>query len=223
MTNERDKRKTPQTPSAVPTAVVERLSLYLRELLHLVRSGKETTSSNELGGRLGFSDAQVRKDLAHFGQFGHPGIGYRCEALIAAIRAILGTDRRWPVLLVGVGNLGRALLGYKGFVPQGFELVAAVDITADKVGTRVEHIPVEHFDLLEKIIDREGIRLGILAVPAAAAQVVADRLAAAGIEGIVNFAPVTLSLPENVSLLGVDLAMQLEQVSFSVANRQRSG
>ena len=107
-------------PDSIPGAVVSRLSLYLRELQHLLGDGNETISSSQLGKRLGFTDAQVRKDLAHFGHFGHPGIGYRCEELVQEIRRILGTDRQWRVALVGVGNLGRALLGYRGFEKQGF-------------------------------------------------------------------------------------------------------
>src|SRR3990170_5524637 len=114
-------------PDDVPKAVINRLSLYLRELQHLLRNGKATISSNQLGRLLGFNDAQVRKDLACFGHFGHPGIGYRCEELAAAIRRILGTDRVWTVALFGVGNLGRALLGYKGFAAKGFQIVAALD------------------------------------------------------------------------------------------------
>ena len=214
------KRKPSDDPLAVPAAVIGRLSLYLRELSHFVRAGNLTTNSDELSTRLGLSAAQVRKDLAYFGQFGRPGIGYRCEELIGAIRSILGTDRRWPVLLAGVGNLGRALLGYRGFAPQGFEIVAAVDVISEKVGTEVEGVRVEHLDGLAEIVRREGIAVAILAVPAGSAQAVADRLVAAGVRGIVNFAPVTLSLPEETSLLGVDLAIQLEQVAFSVANRQ---
>ena len=126
----------PEVP--VPKAVVSRLSLYLRELQHLVRDGHETTSSSQLGTLLGFSDAQVRKDLAYFGHFGHPGIGYRAAELITAIRRILGTDRDWPVVIVGTGNLGRALLGYKGFHNQGFRIVAAFDVDAGKIGTSID-------------------------------------------------------------------------------------
>src|ERR1700677_3933813 len=111
-----------------PKGVVSRLTLYLREFQRLARGGCETTSSGQLGGFLGFSDAQVRKDLAHFGHFGHPGVGYRCDDLIAAIRRILGTDRDWPVAVVGAGNLGHALLGYRGFSHQGFRIVAAFDL-----------------------------------------------------------------------------------------------
>jgi len=220
----RPKKKT-AAPSAnsVPTAVINRLSLYLRELQRIVRDGKQTTSSQALGTLLGITDAQVRKDLAHFGQFGYPGIGYRCEELVRAIRAILGTDQVWPVAIVGVGNLGRALLGYRGFVQQGFRFVAAFDIDRSKVGTPIEKVPVYHLDELSEVVRRESIRLGMIAVPAAAAQRVVNRLVEAGVQGIVNFAPVMINLPEHVSHVGVDLAMELEQLSFSVVNRRDSG
>lgn len=204
---------------AVPKAVVQRLSFYLRELQHLVRDGRDTISSTQLGQLLGFTDAQVRKDLAYFGHFGYPGIGYRCEELIAAICRILGTNQQWPVALVGAGNLGRALLGYRGFMQQGFRLVAAFDIDPAKQCSSIEGVPVYSFDRLAQIVQEHSIKLAIVAVPAAAAQGVADRLVEAGIEGILNFAPVTLSLPEGVSSVGVDLAIELEQLSFAVTNR----
>lgn len=207
---------------AVPKAVVTRLSLYLRELEHLVRDGHDTTSSNRLGGTLGFTDAQVRKDLAYFGHFGYPGIGYRCDELIAAIKRILGTDQQWPAALVGAGNLGRALLGYRGFQQRGFRIVAAFDTDPAKIGGRIEGLTVEHLDRLPELARKLRIRLGMIAVPAAAAQVVADRLAAVGVEGILNFAPVTINLPDRVSQIGVDLAIELEQLAFSVVQRQRS-
>ena len=214
--------KFPPSPE-VPKAVVSRLSLYLRELQHLVRDGQETTSSSQLGRLLGFSDAQVRKDLAYFGHFGHPGIGYRCDELIAAIRRILGTDRDWPVALVGTGNLGLALLGYKGFNNQGFRIVAAFDIDDHKTGGTINGVRVYHLDDLAQVTEQEKIKLGMIAVPAAAAQQVADRLVAVGVEGIVNFAPVTINVPTTVSQVGVDLAIELEQLSFSVVNRGSEG
>jgi len=209
------------TPSAVPAAVVNRLSMYLRELQHFIGDGKETTSSSQLGDRLGFTDAQVRKDLAHFGHFGHPGIGYRCDELVGAIRKILGTDRQWRVVLVGVGNLGRALLGYRGFIRQGFSLIAAFDADPAKVGQELEGVPIYDISQLSKVVTEEKVELGLVAVPAADAQNVADRLVAAGVGGILNFAPVTLTVPPGVSKVGVDLARELEQVTFAVANRLR--
>ena len=215
------KRKTANGISfaSVPKVVVSRLSLYLRELQHLRAASKETISSGELGNRLGFTDAQVRKDLAYFGQFGYPGIGYRTDELVQAIRHILGTDIEWRVVIVGIGNLGRALLGYKGFARQGFEIVAALDSDKEKSGSVVEGVEVHSIDFLDEIVKRLKIRLGMVAVPAPAAQSVADQLVAAGIEGIVNFAPVTINLPDHVSQVGVDLAIELEQISFTVAKR----
>src|SRR5215475_6456976 len=141
------KNKPPlEAEGAVPKAVVSRLSLYLRELQHLLRDGHQTTSSSHLGSLLGLTDAQVRKDLAYFGHFGYPGIGYRCEELISAIRRILGTDRGWPVAMVGAGNLGRALLGYKGFNNQGFRIVAAFDVDPQRIGATIEGVRVFHLD-----------------------------------------------------------------------------
>ena len=205
---------------SVPKAVVNRLSLYLRELEHLVRDGHETTSSTRLGSALGFTDAQVRKDLAYFGHFGYPGIGYHCGELIAAVKRILGTDQQWPAALVGVGNLGRALLGYRGFPQRGFRIVAAFDAAGDKVGVPIEGLVVQHLDRLPEEAEAHRIRLGMIAVPAASAQLVADRLVAVGVEGILNFAPVTINLPDRVRQVGVDLAIELEQLAFAVVNRK---
>jgi redox-sensing transcriptional repressor len=204
----------------VPKAVVSRLSLYLRELHHLIAAGNATTSSGQLGQQLGFRDAQVRRDLAYFGHFGQPGVGYRCDELVAAIRKILGTDREWRVAMVGVGNLGRALLGYKGFGSQGFRIVAAFDVDLAKTGNKIEGVPVYSLDDLPQQVREQQIELGLVAVPATAAQHAADRLVAAGVSGILNFAPVTLNLPDRVSHVGVDLATELEQLCFSVANRR---
>jgi redox-sensing transcriptional repressor len=213
-------KPSPDPEPAVPKAVVNRLSLYLRELQHLLRDGHQTTSSSHLGSLLGFTDAQVRKDLAYFGHFGYPGIGYRCEELIPEIKRILGTDRAWPVAMVGVGNLGRALLGYRGFGQQNFRIGAAFDVDPEKIGAIIEGVRVHHLDQLEQVVRDQRIQLGMIVVPAAWAQPVADKLVAAGIAGIVNFAPVTIVLPPTVSLVGVDLAMELEQLSFAVVNRE---
>lgn len=210
------------TFSSVPKAVISRLSLYLRELQQLLGEGKQTVRSGELGNRLGFTDAQVRKDLTYFGQFGYPGIGYRSEELVQAIRHILGTDIEWRVVIVGIGNLGRALLGYKGFSSQGFQIVAALDTDKKKMGTVVEGVKIHSIDDLEKIVRQHRVRLGMVAVPAPAAQDVVDQLVAAGIDGIVNFAPVTINLPDHVSHVGVDLASELEQITFAVAKRLQS-
>jgi redox-sensing transcriptional repressor len=221
MSSARRKIETPDRRE-VPTVVVNRLSLYLRELQHLLRDGRATISSSQLGKLLGFTDAQVRKDLAYFGHFGQPGIGYRCSELIDQIRCILGTDRQWTVTLVGVGNLGRALLRYRGFNSQGFRIVAAFDVDPRIVDSTVEGIPVYKLERLADIVRQQRIQMALITVPAPQAQHVADQLVLAGICGIVNFAPVTLSLPPEISLVGVDLATELEQIAFSVANRHTS-
>jgi redox-sensing transcriptional repressor len=222
MGDAKDKSAGQGSDPPVPKAVVSRLSLYLRELQHLVRDGHDTTSSSQLGRVLGFTDAQVRKDLAYFGHFGYPGIGYRCDELISAVKRILGTDQQWPAALVGVGNLGRALLGYKGFQQRGFRIVAAFDTDLQCVGSQIDGVQVYHLDRLQEIAAIHTIRLAMIAVPSPAAQSVADRLVSVGVEGILNFAPVTITLPESVSLVGVDLAIELEQLAFSVAKRAAS-
>ncbi len=214
----REKNK-PNEETKVPKAVVNRLSLYLRELQRSVRNGRETISSSQLGNILGITDAQVRKDFTWFGQFGYPGIGYRCQELIGEIRKILGTNRIWPVALVGCGNLGSALLGYRGFGEQGFSVVLAFDSNPELIGKRIGDLPIRELSNLKSDLSSRDVLMAILAVPATAAQEVADRLIEAGITGILNFAPVTLSVPERVSIAEVDLAIELEQLSFAVVKQ----
>jgi redox-sensing transcriptional repressor len=205
--------------ASVPKVVVSRLSLYLRELQRLEAAGQQTISSGQLGTLLGFSDAQVRKDLGFFGQFGYPGVGYRCDELIRAMRDILGTNQSWNVVMVGVGNLGQALLGYRGFGRQNFTIVAAFDADPAKVGQMVRGLMVRPLEQLAETVREQHVRLGMIVVPAERAQEVADQLVAAGVEGIVNFAPVTLNLPPHVQNVGVDLAIELEQLSFAVTSK----
>ena len=219
MSDSKSKLFNDQGELVVPKPVVGRLSLYLREVQHLIRDGRETTNSNELGRLLGVTDAQVRKDLAYFGQFGHPGVGYRCQELVAAIKIIMGTNTSWNVALIGIGNLGRALLRYKGFHEQGFQIVAAFDVDDGGIGTKVEGVDVYHVQHLAKIVMQQSIRLVTIAVPSHAAQTVVDQIVEIGIEGILNFAPVTISVPSQVRVIGVDLAMELEQLAFTVVNR----
>lgn len=201
---------------AAPPAAVRRLSLYLRHLEGLAASGRKTISSREIGDALDLTDAQVRKDLAYFGQFGHPGVGYRTPDLVRRLKHILGTDRNWSVALVGAGNLGRALASHPSFQLKGFRLVAVFDANDEKTGEMLGHLPVQSTADLVPVVRREGIRLAIIATPPEAAQDVADRLVDGGIEGILNFAPVTLSVPDHVTVNSVDLAAQLEQVVFAI-------
>ena len=204
-------------PELVPNPAVRRLSLYLRQLESFKRKDRRTISSKQLGESLGLTDAQVRKDFAYFGQFGHPGIGYRVDDLIGQVKRILGTDKTWNVLLVGAGNLGRALMAYRGFDQKGFRLVAVFDADASKVGKRQASFSIQPLEELAATVREKNIRLAILAVPADNAQEVADQLVEAGVRGLLNFAPVSITVPPDVALNAVDLAVQLEQLSFQVS------
>lgn len=208
---------------AAPEPAVRRLSLYLRELEGLLTHGRDTVSSRQLGEALNLTDAQVRKDLAYFGQFGHPGIGYRVQELISRLRSILGTDRVWNVLLVGAGNLGNALLSYRGFARKGFQVVAVFDNDPSKIGGRIGLAPgleIQSLERLPAVVAEQDILVGVLAVPAEHAQAIADVLVAAGIKGILNFAPSSLIVPERVALATVDLAVHLEQLAFRISTDQ---
>lgn len=214
----RDPRRESPAAKVAPKAVVGRVSLYLRQLETFERQGRTTVSSSQLGEPLAINNAQVRKDLAFFGQFGYPGVGYRIEELIAALRHILGIDHEWPLALVGLGNLGRALLKYRGFRSRGFHVVALFDNDPNKVGQEFDGLTVEPLEALRKSLAVRRVRLAALSVPADAAQRVADQLVSCGILGILNFAPVTLSVPPGVSVVAVDLSVQLEHLAYKVQN-----
>jgi redox-sensing transcriptional repressor len=197
-------------------ATVGRLSLYLRQLEGLLGQGTLKVSSRQLGQAIGITDVQVRKDITYLGNLGQPGIGYPTQDLIAAIRRVLCIDREWAVALVGVGNLARALLRYKGFLQRGFRIVALFDADPSKVGQRVEGLEVHPPEKMREVIAATKVELGLLAVPSDCAQAVADSLVNAGVRGLVNFAPIVLRLPAHVSLVAVDLTVQLEQLAFQV-------
>lgn len=203
-------------PDFVPNPAVKRLSLYLRQLETFKRKDRRTVSSKQLGESLNLTDAQVRKDLAYFGQFGHPGIGYRVDELIAEVKKILGTDKVWNVLLVGAGNLGRALMAYKGFNAKGFRLASVFDASPHLVGRKMGPFTVQPMTELAETIQKNQIRLAMIAVPGDSAQEVVDHLVAAGIKGILNFAPTSVNVPPHIALNAVDLSVQLEQLSFQV-------
>lgn len=207
----------------VPRAVIGRLSLYLRELEAFERRGETTVSSSLLGSALGINDAQVRKDLACFGQFGRPGIGYRIAELIRALRQILGIDRDWPTAIIGVGNLGRALLRYRGFRNRGFHIVALFDNDPKKIGQTVGGLVVQPLERLGEVAEELGLRLAILTVPGEAAGRVAELAAGCGIRGLLNFAPVTLTVPEPLSVISVDLSIQLENLAYRVLHEPNGG
>lgn len=218
---------TESSPARLPKAVSQRLSLYLRHLGNLEASGKATVSSSQLARALGLTAAQVRKDLAYFGQFGFPGIGYKVPNLVHEIRRILGTDRTWFVALVGAGHLGTALLRYRGFRKQGFEISAVFDSDPRLEGKPLGGVSIRSVRDLPRVVREQGIRIAILAVPAEAAQDVAARLVEAGVRGILNFAPTQLDVPGSVIVHPVDLALQLEQLAFRMRGdgpaRPRSG
>ncbi|HEV7299476.1 MAG TPA: redox-sensing transcriptional repressor Rex [Tepidisphaeraceae bacterium] len=215
--------ESPRSPEGIPNPAIRRLSLYLRQLEAFGRKDRRTISSKQLGESLGLTDAQVRKDLAYFGQFGHPGIGYRVDDLIVQVKHILGTDKTWNVMLVGFGNLGRALASYRGFNNKGFRLVAIFDADAAKVGKTHDDLIIQPLSELRETVGRLNIRLAILAVPGDVAQDVADQLVESGIHGILNFAPATITVPPTVALNAVDLAVQLEQLSFQANVSPGSG
>ncbi|MFL5242903.1 MAG: redox-sensing transcriptional repressor Rex [Gemmataceae bacterium] len=197
-------------------ATVTRFSLYLRHLEEVLSKGIQKVSSKQMGEAIGITDAQVRKDLACLGNLGHPGIGYASEELIAAIRHVLGIDRVWSVALVGVGNLGRALLRYKGFQARGFRIVALFDSDPALIGQQLQGLTVRGLEDMTETIKAHNVELGLIAVPSDSAQFVADSLVEAGIRGLLNFAPVVVRVPPEVSLVAVDLTVQLEQLAFHV-------
>ncbi len=196
-------------------AAAQRLSLYLRCVADWPMDG-EPVSSGRIAEAVGVSDAQVRRDLAALGHLGQRGVGYDARELATAIRTALGIDRPWRAVLVGVGNLGRALLKYRGFRAQGFEIIGLFDSDPTKVGKDVEGLTVESVTALGARVAELQAELGVLTVPGDTAHVVADALVAAGVRGILNFAPVVLKLPRRVRLVTVDLAIQLEQLAFQV-------
>jgi redox-sensing transcriptional repressor len=210
----RDPRREPSGDKPAPKAVVGRVSLYIRQLEVFQSQGARTVSSSQLGAALGINDAQVRKDLAFFGQFGYPGIGYRIEELITALQRILGIDREWPLALIGLGNLGRALLKYRGFRNRGFRIVALFDNDPQKIGHTFDEMTVRPIEDLPRVISEQNISLAVLSVPAEAAQQVADQLVTGGILGIFNFAPMPLNVPPSVSVVAVDLSVQLEHLAY---------
>ena len=193
---------------------IRRLSVYTRCLLQLEEDGIKTVSSQELAERFNLNSAQVRKDLAYFGEFGVRGIGYYVSGLKAELQRILGLDREWAVALVGFGNLGSALFNYKGFTRQGFRIAAIFDEDPSKIVRDAESTPIFSSREIGREIKARGIQIAIMAVPAEAAQPVADLLVSAGIRAILNFAPARLKVPKDVRLKHVDLSIELETLSF---------
>jgi redox-sensing transcriptional repressor len=199
---------------AIPEATVARLPLYLRSLVDMTERGMQTISSEGLAESAGVNSAKVRKDLSYLGSYGTRGVGYDVEYLIYQISRELGLTQDWNCVIVGVGNLGRALANYRGFGERGFRVSALVDIDESKIGKPVDSMVVEDFADLERIVKEREISIGIVATTAGAAQDAADRLVSAGVKSILNFAPTVLQVPDDVSLRKVDLSIELQILSF---------
>ena len=203
-----------RTRRRIPEATVARLPVYLQILIEQSESGVESVSSEGLAELAGVNAAKVRKDLSYLGSYGTRGVGYEVEYLVFQIRRELGLDHEWPVVVVGAGNLGQALAGYGGFNGRGFPVAGMVDVDPAKVDTVVAGVRVRPLDELAQIVDAGGISIGVIATPPGAAQDAADRLIAAGVTSILNFAPMVLSVPSTISVRKVDLAVELQILTY---------
>ena len=217
------RREEPDIPEArqIPEATVARLPLYYRALLEIADQAVGTVSSERLAELAGVNAATIRKDLSYLGSYGTRGVGYDVEHLLGEVSHELGLTHDWPVAICGVGNLGRALANYRGFSARGFRVVALVDADPAKVGQPVGDLTIEPVDALRRIVADRDVAIGVIATPAAAAQGVADRLVASGVASILNFAPAVVVVPPEVSVRKVDLATELQILSFYQQHRRR--
>ncbi len=200
--------------AGIPEVTVARLPVYLQALHAEAERGRRTLSSQVLATAAGVNSAKVRKDLSHLGSYGTRGVGYDVGELTAQISRELGLTQHWPVVLVGVGNLGAALAGYGGFAARGFRVEALFDADRSRIGEQVGGVPVRSVDELEDVVRGSGVSIGVIATPAEPAQSVCDRLVAAGVTSILSFAPAVLSVPAGVDLRKVDLAVELQILAF---------
>jgi redox-sensing transcriptional repressor len=198
----------------IPEVCISRLSVYLRILKELSLESIYTISSQELAERTGINSYQVRKDFSYFGQFGHRGVGYRVKGLIDYISEILGLDKQWRMAICGLGNLGSALFGYKGFLEQGLKIVAIFDNDPSKVGTKYGGLKIHHPKDISWLVKRKAIQIAIITTPVSAAQEVTNKFVHAGVEAVLNFAPVKLMVPQGVKLRNVDLSMELSNLTY---------
>lgn len=204
----------------VAESTIRRLSLYLRLLEEFDAQGIETVSSEALAGRGGTTSAQVRKDLSFFGSFGKRGLGYAVPELMDQLRSILGLKRRYRVAMVGAGKIGSALLQYHGFRQRGFDIVAIFDVDPAKIGTRWNGLTIQDVADMESVLGAEPVDMAVLVTPADPAQPLADRLVNLGVTAILNFAPVQIVVPDHVVMKNVNLALELETLSYALNNRQ---
>ncbi|MBI3158610.1 MAG: redox-sensing transcriptional repressor Rex [Chloroflexi bacterium] len=198
----------------IPDIVIGRLPIYLRSLQRMAQEGRQVTSSQELGERLGISAAQIRKDLSQFGEFGKQGTGYNIEFLSNKIRDILNVNRNWDVAIIGAGDIGGALARYNGFNQRGFTIKMIFDNNPSKIGMKIDNFTVLDIANLKEEIAGAGVQVAMMAVPAAYAQDVADRLVAAGIKAILNYAPVNLNVPAGVRVQHIDPAVHLQRMTY---------
>lgn len=205
--------------SPIPEVVILRLPLYVRILTQLRNEGIEVVSSRELGDRLGVTPAQIRKDLSYFGRFGKQGRGYHVNYLLSELRGVLGLDRTWNAAVIGVGRLGRAIINYPGFAPEGFKVVAAFDADPAQVGRRLDDLVVQAASELEKVVVDEKIDIAIVAVPASQAQQVIERLVACGIRAILNYAPIAPQVPNDVKVRNIDPVLGLQTMTYYLKSR----
>jgi redox-sensing transcriptional repressor len=203
----------------IADSTVRRLSAYLRFLEDFESRGLATISSAELARRGGTTSAQVRKDLSFFGSFGKRGLGYSVAELAGRLREILGLGRQWKIIIVGAGKIGAALVQFRGFRQRGFQVLAAYDSDASKIGKTLEGIPVRDMSHLERDVRKDPPDIAVLAVPAEFAQTVVNRVIACGVKAILNFAPTQLQVPSDVTVKTVNMAMELEGLSFALTNR----
>lgn len=202
------------TMKNVPDIVVGRLPLYLRALFFLAEEGRQVTSSQELGQKLGISPAQIRKDLSHFGEFGKQGTGYDIKYLSEQLRRILKVTEEREVVLVGAGDLGRALIHYDGFAGKGFRIALVFDSNPQKIGQKIGPFEVLDSESIETIVADRGVEIAIVAVPASAAQGVVDALVRAGVRAILNYAPITVKVPEDVQVQYIDPVIHLQRMTY---------
>jgi redox-sensing transcriptional repressor len=203
-----------ETSTSIPEIIVGRLPVYLQALQHMYNQGILTTSSQELGEMIGISAAQIRKDLSQFGEFGKQGKGYSIPYLVEQLRSILNVDRVWEMIVVGAGNLGHAIAHYQGFINHGFRVSMIFDNSPERVGTTIANITVQDSAHLAEAVKKAGIKVAMLTVPVSAAQSVADKLVKAGIKCILNYAPITLSVPPDVHVQYVDPVIYLQKMTY---------
>ncbi len=200
----------------IPDIVIGRLPIYLRALNRLVQEGHDVTSSHELGKRLGISSAQIRKDLSHFGGFGKQGTGYQIEYLEKKLREVLKVDREWEVALIGIGDLGHAIANYRGFTERGFVITCAFDADESKVGESLGELTIQSIEELEPTLTTRDVRMAMLAVPAEHAQALADKLVEYGVKAILNYAPISLNVPDDVRVQYIDPVVHMQRMTYYI-------